>query len=288
MSLFSAELIGKLETTDASIVVTTVFAHLGRLPSLPQTYTRLVQTLSDPKADLRQVVAIISEDPGLAGRVLHLANSAMFGAPGNVVSLGNAIQIVGMHSIRGIVLAEGALRSFPTALHAPLTLDRLWKHAVETARFAQDISMVAGLRSSEAESAFTAGLLHDIGRLVLAEAHGEAYFGALSASRDDRVPMVSTERTLFDCDHAEVGATMLKLWNLPDVVCDAVRWHHAPARLSQKFTVASAVHLADALAHHQPGLAPYTPGKLDEEHLAKCGLTSDFDVLADLIEQARC
>jgi putative nucleotidyltransferase with HDIG domain len=178
------------------------------------------------------------------------------------------------------------LRSFPTALHAPLTLERLWRHAVETARLAKAFARAGGMQGEEVESAFTAGLLHDIGRLVLAEAHGENYFVTLRSSRDDGVPMLICERGTYDCDHADVGGSMLRFWNLPKAVAEAVRWHHEPSRSYAGFSLAMAVHLADVLAHAKPGIAAYTPGVLDEVHTAACGLPVELGALERLAQDA--
>ncbi len=207
-------------------------ARVSRLPPLPQAVLALQATLRDESASVADCALRIRQDPALTARLLRLANSAFYGVPGRVASIDDAVQLIGLRSLRLLAMTAAVTLQFPAPRGAARWLDAFWRHALAVAHLSQGL---AELRGQPVERAYVAGLLHDIGRLVHA-AQGAADGGSPDEGADD--------------GHAEVGAAVARHWHLPEAVAQAIASHHAPARSNEPGpTLADIVHVADALAH---------------------------------------
>lgn len=203
-------------------------ARITRLPPLPQAVLALQATLRDESASVAACALHIRQDPALTARLLRLANSAFYGVPGRVASIDDAVQLIGLRSLRLLAMTAAVTLQFPAPHGAARWHDAFWRHALAVAHLAQGL---AELRGQPVERAYVAGLLHDIGRLVLAAQRG---------IEDDRP----------DDGHAAVGAAVARHWHLPEAVAQAIAGHHAPAAGAEPGpTLTDIVHVADALAH---------------------------------------
>jgi HD-like signal output (HDOD) protein/CheY-like chemotaxis protein len=234
---------------------------IDRLPSAPRIYSQLTIMLSNGIASTEQMADLIEQDAALAGKVLHLANSAFFGSFRAVTSIQQAVALIGTNMLRGVVLAVETRDAFKIK-DAGLRryVEEVQIHGATVARIASRLY----IRAPGRDAAFTAGLMHDIGKLVLASCKPETFAEVLAMSRDSGRPLHEVEKQGYGVTHAEIGAYLLGLWGLPYAVIEAVAFHHRPELLgTASFDPAGAVMVADALAHDRerdpvdpPGPAP--------------------------------
>ncbi len=257
--------------TDAAVVE--AIGGLEAIPRPPVTVQALEKVLADPDAGVIAVAAVISRDAALTARLLRVVNSSFFGVGRQVTRVDAAVNFMGVSLVRAITLADGATRSFNVAPDV-LDLDEWNMHAVRVAASARDITLaVCPNDRALADEAFLAGLLHDVGQVVLAGVVPRVWQQIERQAITDQVPLQEVEARHGRVSHALVGAYLLGLWGLPSTVVEAVAFHHTPERLSaQQFDAAIAVHVADALIARTPGRpAP----ALDVASVVGCGITQD-------------
>jgi len=257
-------------------------SHVETLPSLPSLCQALRTALESPHANLREGADIVSRDPAMTAKVLQLVNSAFLGTASRVSCPKQAISIIGLDNLRSLVLSVGVFSELPQALAGILT--PLWKHAYRSARFAKAIAQCEQASETTVQDSFTAGLLHDIGWIVLATECGEQ-FEPLWAYFEEGIPRVEKEQVVFGGTHGQVGAYLLGLWGLPDSVIEAVAWHREPSKVHPTgFCPLLAVHVADEcnLKLHRP-VSLSEEDALDEDLLAQLGLQDRL-----LVWQKRC
>lgn len=248
---------------------------IRKLPALPKLYWDLVKELDNPDADAASVARIMERDVAMTARVLQVANSAYFAPGRKLTHLREAVTYLGMAPMRSMVLAMQMFHAMSDVAAPPgFSLARLQAHSLRTAELASGL-----VRGGEPkQTAFSAGMLHDIGRLVLALALPERWIEASVRAGVQRESALEAEFAVFGCTHAEVGAHLLSLWGLPNALVEAVAYHHAPALLeAEQFGAAGAVHVADALAHAEEtgGRGPAQP--LDVEYLRGAGQPDNLE-----------
>lgn len=224
-------------------------ATIGDLPSLPHVVTRIMQLVEDPTTSAAQVSQAISNDQALASKVLRLANSAYYGFPYQIATVAHATVILGFRAVKTLVLSAFASAWFDEKGDA---IDRgeLWKHSVGCAVAARLLASRAGWR--DAEEAFTAGLLHDIGRVMLDRYAHRPLRQAVELSQSGGMPLREAELSVFGFTHGELGQWVMEQWKLPLTLCVAIGCHHAPqhapAHALLVWTVAGADWLCGRLA----------------------------------------
>ncbi len=239
-----------LKSRLASPEIQRLVAKRESLPSVPQVYFKILETLQNPECSAEQLGEIVATDPALTTKLLQLVNSAFMGFAREVSNAEEAVVLLGTGTIRSLALGLHAFSALETAPQAAHALERVWAHSARVARLAERIARVEGSDDHVAEEAFTAGLLHDVGKLLLADNPATAYLELLARTGGEGEPLIAAERVAFSATHAEVGAYLLDLWGLPVSLVEAVAWHHEPSRAGQ--TAASAltfVHAANALDH---------------------------------------
>ncbi len=239
---------------------------VGALPPLPSTFAALQSALEDPCIDLRKVSAIIERDPAVSAKVLQVCNSAFFRLPRRVASIQQAVNYLGLSTVRSMVLSAELFRP-GKPLSPLLDLGQMQRHSLGVAAIARDLAADAPW----AEDAFLAGLLHDVGLLLLARQFKDQTQRALEATAAG-MPLVEAEQRYVGVSHAAAGGYLLGLWGLPYEVVEAVANHEAPTRVVQSsFGVLSAVAIAQALLLRiKPRDVPvYEAGTptLDDEYL---------------------
>ncbi|MBK9067169.1 MAG: HDOD domain-containing protein [Gemmatimonadetes bacterium] len=244
------------------------------LPSVPAIWHELGRVLGDPASSVGQLAEIIEQDAGLSARVLHLVNSAFFGQRRQVTSVAQATSLLGTGLIRSLALAQHVFSTGFTATAVGCTVEAEQAHGLAVARLARALPGDAAL----AETAFSAGLLHDVGKLILATRLPQAFADDLRQSRALQVPLHDIELRRAGVTHAEVGAYLLGLWGLPHPVLEAVAHHHRPGRvIPGDRRVVLAVHVADALIHERDEGAGRAAARLDLEVLAEAGWSRRLD-----------
>ncbi len=253
-----------------------ILAAIGGLEAIPRppvTVQALEKVLADPDAGVIAVAAVVNRDAALTARLLRVVNSSFFGVGRQVTRVDAAVNFMGVSLVRAIALADGATRSFKVDPDV-LDLDEWNMHAVRVATSARDISLAMCPQDrSLADEAFLAGLLHDVGQVMMAGVAPKQWTSLEQTARADDKALNDVERQRDMVSHALVGAYLLSLWGLPSSVVEAVAFHHTPDLLAgTMFDAAIAVHVADALAARTPGrVAP----SMHLPSVAAAGITNE-------------
>ena len=247
---------------------------LGDLPSVPRTYEALTQALGDPDTALTTVAKIVEQDVGVSAKVLQLVNSAFFGISNPITNIQSAVSYLGINTLKNLVLSVEIFRAFkPTHELQGFSLEKLQEHALLTAHIAARLPVPKHL----ADIAIVAGMLHDVGKLILAWKLSGHFEKLLAQALVARCPVNQVEEATAGFSHAEIGAYLLGLWGLPYTVVEAVALHHRPNRVPrQNFDAISAVYIANLLAHDLEKSAGEEPSAYNlqsyQEEFAKLGI----------------
>ncbi|MFZ0881913.1 MAG: response regulator [Candidatus Acidiferrales bacterium] len=230
-----------------SKMLANLVGSIQQLPSLPQMCLELQQTLADPDSSSRQVAQIVERDTAMSAKILQLVNSAFFGFVRNVSDIQTAINYLGISTLQNLVLSAEVFRVFHPAQSIPgFSLEAHQSHSQLTARIAKGLSGNVAMASAVP----IAGLLHDVGKLVLAEAMPGHLAAALKRASEERRPLYEIEEEMTGISHAEVGAYLLSMWGLPYVIIEAVAHHHHPERVPHdKLDVLACIYFANWLAN---------------------------------------
>lgn len=227
-------------------------AHLAQrvteLPPLPQALVAVMQALEHDELSTGQSIQLIEQDPALAARTLRLANSAFYGVPGRVGSIADAVRMLGLRTVGGVLTAAAMHRQLRVD-HCPgFRFEAYWRHALATGLLARALGPRVGLSGDEA---FLAGLMHDVGSLVLAAFHPEAAAATIQRAIEQDCPMHEAENELLGLHHGSVGALVARHWRFPAAIAEAIERHHSVAsgQAPGPMDMAALVQLADALAH---------------------------------------
>ena len=237
-------------------------ARAGDLPTLPQVVIRVSNLAADPSTAMSELVRIIRDDPSLTTKILRVANSAFYGMSRHVESLNTALTVLGMRELINLVACISVFRAFPTA-PGQSTFDRkaFWVHSAGCGEIARAISQRLKLHMNT--EGFTAGLLHDLGKIVLDQYFHDAFTKALELSHTKGISMVEAEDSVIGINHTELGAWLAELWSLPTNICDTIAYHHnldVPTGASRY--LAALVHLADVFCK-RAGIG-FSGGEIDE------------------------
>lgn len=239
-----------------------VEASVKTLQPLPRAVMRLVELVESETATVEQMEQVINTDPVLCGKVLQIANSAYYGLARSVSSIRHALILLGAHTIKGIALSVAAMSVLRSSRVISEAEQRLWKHSLACAGYAQEIARACRWGARLSEDAYIAGLLHDIGALFLLTRFPEQYQPLLR--RESETALIEHETGLFGYDHAAIGAMILDHWRLPERLVKVVGNHHAPFLPEDETRqLVAAVMLADAWSE-QRGEPPSIPEAVAE------------------------
>ncbi len=216
------------------------------LPPAPRLLPQLMQMLQGTDVESGKVVHLITFDPGLTAKILQVCNSAVYAGSAHVSDLHEAIMRMGFAEVFRIVasvISEQALGSAQTGYG--IGKGELWDHCAVTAIASR---LIARNRKLDENVAFTAGLLHDIGKIVLAHALEGAYSKLIEETETKHHSLLEAERTVLGADHAAVGGRLLQQWNFPHDLVAAVTWHHDPAKAGEHKALAACVYVANLVA----------------------------------------
>ena len=216
------------------------------LPALPAAVLELLDMLGRDDVETHALAAKISLDPALAAKTLRLANSSFYGMARHVTSLSEAASVLGLRTVRTVVTTAALTGSIAAPVCEGFDFNAFWRHAVSAAVGSKLVAIATGVDS---EAAFTAGLLHDIGRLVLAAGFPQRYEEVLAHGDARGIELGDREHQLLGIDHAAVGALVAEHWRFPKPIVDAIAGHHALPTGADAVTLTQVVHLADHLLH---------------------------------------
>jgi HD-like signal output (HDOD) protein len=221
------------------------------LPTLPDIAVKLSRMITDGHSSAPDIAKVLQFDPVLAGRVLHLANSTIYGTSSRVGSVSQAVTRIGFKRLKDLVLSLTLMQAFS---HCKTRLDfrSFWRHSLAVAFASQVIERRASHTEGPTDNSFAAGLLHDIGILLFYMYANDSYQQVVTYARLENHELHEAETTILGIDHAEAGALLLEHWNLPLLVWESTRYHHQP--YPQGFStdvLAKVVHLANFACNNQ-------------------------------------
>jgi HD-like signal output (HDOD) protein len=232
-------------------------SRITELPPLPQAVLEVMQALRREALSAQRSIELIEMDQALAARTLRLANSAFYGAPGRVGSIGDAVRMLGLRTVSGVLTAAALHNSLKVDACAGFAFDDFWRHGIGSALTARALAQRLDM---DADEAFLAGLMSDIGQLALAAFVPGPFSTALAAAVAQDIPLVDAELAVLGLSHAQVGALVIDHWRFPAVITGAVARHHdpTPAPAGQRLSLSGLIHIADAMVHaldlnHAPG-----------------------------------
>lgn len=223
-----------------------VVAAVNEVPSLPQVVLKVMELTEDPNSTAQDINNVLNQDQGMTARVLKLANSAFYGFPRRISTVTDAIVLLGFKTIRSIVLAASVSDILVKEMEGyALEQGELWRHSQCSALTARMIAK--RIKFGAVDVAYTAALLHDIGKVVLNTFMKDSYQEVVDKVTTDNISFSQAEDEILGFNHAQVGARIAEKWNLPPELVEGIALHHQPdeAVINQK--LAAIVHIADAV-----------------------------------------
>ncbi len=218
------------------------------LVTLPHVFIRINQLVEDPDSTMADIAKAVSQDPSFTVRMLRVANSPFYGFSSTIGTVDKAVAIIGTSQIRNLALSMSVASAFSGLPNHLVSMDNFWRHSLYCALIARILAKQA--RRCDPEAVFTAGLLHDIGELILFNRLPGPSHQALLLVLDqlDEMPIYQAEQQVIGIDHAEVGGELAKQWTLPPMLVECISCHHAIERAEQYPREVALVHLANSLA----------------------------------------
>ena len=242
------------------------------LPSFPLLYLEIIREIESPSSSIQGIAKIVAKDPGITAKILQVANSAAIGVAERVNDPVEAVQQLGMTTVRSLVLSAQVYATFAPGRLKHFSADALWSHLMKCGDLARTLMRRERAEFAESEDAFTAGMLHDMGKLMLADSLPDEFEKALALAAQEKIPLPEAELEIFGATHAGLAAYLFGLWGLPAAIVEAVAFHHTPEKSElKKFSALTAVHVANALAEESPA------GSLNLDYLHQIGIAHRLD-----------
>lgn len=273
-------------------------SQIESIPSLPSLYFQLEVELQSCDSSIEKAAAIVSKDVGMTAKILKLVNSAFFGIQQTVTDPVQAVRYLGLETLKTLVLTFKVFQQLNQNESVGFNMDRFWHHSLSTGEQARKIAKEGKAATHVIEAALAGGLLHDVGMLLLLTSFPERYQETLKLLVNPECTLMEAEQETFGATHAEVGAYLLGLWGIPNLIIEAVAFHHRPAeslaqtlafshRSAENFgptlTPLIAVHVANGLveekdSHALEGNHPY----FDLEFLTDLGFADRLQIWREL------
>ncbi len=237
-----------VNTTANQHDLSTLVDEIHDLPSFPAAIQRATALSQDPKATATDLAAVIQVDPALTAKILRITNSAFYGLSREISTVKEGVVILGFSAVRSLAVAVSAMKMFTGGESTIFSHEVFWRHSTCSAMVAQQISRLGRLPGSD--EAFTAGLLHDIGKIVLDQyAHQEFILMLVTLRREAKYDF-GAERRVINTTHAEIGRQLVERWGLPEPLCEAIDNHHTPGRARKQPMLAMLAAVADYICSH--------------------------------------
>jgi HD-like signal output (HDOD) protein len=248
---------------------------LQQIPSQPILYAEIRREAESKTASLKTISAIISKDMGMTAKIMQLVNSAYFGLRGMVSTAEQAVNLLGLDTVQALVLIVHVFSQFISPHGSRFNMGHLWEASTETGALARAIAKTEQASAAVIDQAYTAGLLHDSGMVVLAANVLKQYDTILKTAHDKGIPLWEVERQEWGATHAEIGAYLLGLWGLGDPIVEAVAFHHHPSDcVGNTFSPLTAVHVANVLQQELSQQATgEVPSQIDVTYLERLHMT---------------
>lgn len=281
---------------DPPLTLDSLIASGHVLPSLPEIYIRVSEQLEDESCSVQQIGSTVENDPAIATRVLKMVNSAYYGLPNQVSSVARSISLLGRERLRDILIGSVLHGVFSSQDNPAFSMQEFWQHSIKTAIIARELSTTMP-EIEEPESMFTAGLLHDIGKLLLFNEVPERMLAAEEIMIRKRMDILSAELNQVGLTHTAVGETMMRHWGLPVLLIDCARNHHETVHDGPNRNACHLIYLANQLSQYVPpiddqetedildDIENWEMGSASLDHIAGACQTADdmvFEVMESL------
>ncbi|NIA08773.1 MAG: HDOD domain-containing protein [Nitrospiraceae bacterium] len=248
-------------------------SEIGSLPSLPSLYQEIMAEVQSGDASIKKIATIISKDIAMTAKILQMVNSAFFALPRHIERIDQAVNLLGLETIKALVLSTQIFSQFQTKDIPRSFIEKLWEHSMRVGCFARAIAREEELPVETIDESFLAGLLHDVGKLILCTGSPKKYREIVKGSKEPDNSFTSLEDEILGTTHGVVGAYLMGLWGFADNVIEAIAFHHkpvvCPAKIMGPLTI---VHVADALEHNSsPEGINIDAAKLDTDFLRQVG-----------------
>lgn len=264
--------------------VMTLVAKLKQLPSIPAVYSQIVRLLNDPNCSMDEVGTLIASDMAMTAKILQLVNSSFFGLARSISQPCEAASFLGMDTLKALALATGVFTQFEAKMPHGFSATAASDHSHRVGAAARAIAQCEQSSKAFVDQSLVAGLLHDVGKLVLASSLPEEFQRTLD---HHTLNPPEAESEIFGATHAEVGGYLLGLWGLPPSVVEAISFHHAPGESGNvEFSALTAVHVADCLIAGQSAAANASPhAEIDAGYLASLGLADRLPLWRETVDE---
>lgn len=258
---------------------------LESLPVLPCVFDELQNIINAEEASLDEITSLVMKDMGLTASVLKLVNTSFFGLPLHIIDPSQAVSLLGLGNMRGLLSRDDFITKFDTNRFCDYDQEILWGHSLTTARYAKTIMALEGAEQKEVECAYIGGMLHDLGKLILAEIRVEEYGNVVELAKEKNITILEAEKEVLGATHSEVGAYLLGLWGFADSIVQSTAKHHKLEEASGDLHII-AVHAANALEHELIVLNDhYAPHPADHHHLDQGGFCHKYSVWRKACEE---
>jgi len=267
-----------MESATIDNKVKLVVSNIRNLPTPPIVFHQIQRVISDPNSSAAQVAAVLGEDPAMSVKVLKLTNSAFYALSREIESVKQAVMIVGMEAVKNLVLSASVLDMFRGKNVDMEYQEAFWRHSLAAAFCGRLLArQLKGGGQVDPDTAFSAGLLHDVGKMVIASfLSDEAAKLKEARSQDREVQDYLLEERVLGFNHAQIGAFLATEWKLPHRLGDAIGYHHHPDQSQDEQPIAHIVHLADFVAKrtfYEPVAEGYLIGELHPVTAETFGVT---------------
>ena len=266
--------------------IQSLVSRMRTLPSRPSLYLEVMRELRSPTASAITVGELVEKDLAISTKLIQVVNSAFYGMAQQVTDPAAAVLLLGLETTASLVLSIEAFARFDKVKPIYFSMDKVWRHSQSVAASAKRIAELLCNDPEVARNAFTAGLLHDIGKLALALNFEEQYQGAIKLAEKQKITPSEVESQVFGATHSETGAYLLSIWGLPLPIVEAVARHHAPARSMEKhFNAATALHLAEQLEYSEDPVRRGSKVALDLDYPASLEIGGRIDELKAIVRR---
>ena len=241
-----------LETTSSHELL----GRITSLPSLPAIYQKVMEQIESENGSVANVGELMAQDPAMTAKILQLANSALFSFGSNITSPAKAASLIGMDALKAIALSISVFESFDESSFEGFSIDAMAEHSIQVGSLARYIANCEQLSKNTISEAFTAGLLHDVGKLILASHSKDEFLAAIAKSETEQIPLFEAEREVLSIGHDGIGGYLLSLWGLPQSIVEGVAFHHSPHQcMGAELTTPAIIYIANHLCKelHEPG-----------------------------------
>ncbi len=265
------------------------------VPSLSPTITKIIQIANDVNASANELIQVIKLDPVLTGKVLKMINSVYYGMPQKVVSLGRAVVLLGINTVKNLALSTAVLGTFKqSGKMGDFNMNLFWEHCLGCAVGSKLLAQSKNTPKSLLEEYFIAGLLHDIGKLALVQYAYEDYEKVLSAIREEsNIRELSIEEKILGTNHAKIGGMIAEKWQLTEPLKESILEHHNPIIVETDFSIKAAVYIAN-IDCNRKGLGitsswdiGYNPEMLEKVDLTEDRIETILTPLEDEVQLAK-